>query len=206
MWMLLSEMRDICLRNEICPKKMRRGQGKLQNIANEIKENLKLSHRNLSQTNTEKEELRTKDLFPKRSQGKDGRRAKSVCGIINATEARNDGNQYHPAGLDTFQFAFHFLCGKLWQTPSVEAISSLDRLQWSLLPALPLTDLCSNQGTKSSREPLALTPEPGPTKVLTPSQSSTMGTYLRGVDVFRLCFSLAISGCQSNPLENCQPT
>jgi len=51
---------------------------------------------------------------------------KSVHGIINTTGVRNDGNQYHPAGLDTFLFAFHFLCGKLWQTLSMEVIFSPD--------------------------------------------------------------------------------
>lgn len=205
--MLLSEMRDICLRNEICPKKIRRGQGKMWNIANEIEENLKLSHTNLSQTNTEKEELRTKDLFPKRSQGKDVHREKGVCGIINAAEVRNDGNQYNPARLDTFQFAFHFLCGKLrvWKSSFPQAVFS-GHSSREPGPALPSAGLCSDQGTKSSREPLALTPESGPAKVLAPTQSSTMGTYLREVDIFRLRSSLALPVCQSKPLANSRPT
>lgn len=133
--MLLSEMRDICLGNEICPKKWGGGREKGETLPVKLKENLKLSHRNLSQTNTEREELRTKDLFPKRRQGKDCQtEKKSVHGIINTAGVRNDGNQYHPARLDTFLFAFHFLCGKLCQTPSVEVVFSPDHLRWSLFP------------------------------------------------------------------------
>lgn len=63
-------------------KEMRRGQGKRWNVANETEENIKLSHRSLSQTNTETEELRTRDLFPKGIQDKDFQTEKIVSLIL----------------------------------------------------------------------------------------------------------------------------
>lgn len=45
--------------------------GEKVNFANETEENLKLSHRSFTQTTTGTEELRTRDLFLRRSQDKD---------------------------------------------------------------------------------------------------------------------------------------
>lgn len=208
--MLLSETRDICLGNEICPKKWGGGGGKGEfcqwnrrkpkTFPQKFYSN---HHRNRGVKNkgfiSEKE---PRQRFPDRKNS-----------VINTAGLRNDG--YHPAGLITFLLLFTFYA-ESFSWPQASKLSFLKIIIFSghssceADPASPLADLCSSQGTKSSRKLLAVAPECcdntfcGAVTVSASPQPSTVRTSLRQMDVFRLYSSLAILGCQSNPVENCQ--